>query len=260
MEIKNAAKEQELKSKLAEKVIDAKPTPPSSDTSSKAVQEKVTEAIVQLSTSTDDGDERGFRCDHDGCVSTFKTRSSLRDHQKGELILKFPMSSSTNMQSFSVHSDLRPYICAFCSSAFKSSSNRSKHERGSHSQQYQKRKLDREHQRNGDAEEATTPKRVKLTLPTPKVIKQEPVVTQRQKVTDFPCRYCDRIFKKAENRDRHEATHKDFNAFGKRLDCGIAYLFLVHDISQLFRLRILFEKLQDTRGIKSTHKDPHGAC
>ena len=38
----------------------------------------------------------------------------------------------------------RPYICNFCSSAFKSSSNRSKHERSSHSVQFEKRKMERE--------------------------------------------------------------------------------------------------------------------
>lgn len=35
----------------------------------------------------------------------------------------------------------------------------------------------------------------------------------------FPCRYCDRVFKKIESRDKHETTHKDFLAY----DCGYCY-------------------------------------
>lgn len=85
--------------------------------------------------------------------------------------------------------------------------------------QYQKRKLDRENQRNGDADEEPAAKKLKIApivqQPSPKVIKQEPAPSpKKQASSDFPCRYCDRVFKKAEGRDRHEATHKDFNAFG----------------------------------------------
>lgn len=120
--------------------------------------------------------------------------------------------------SLSVHSDERPYACAFCSSAFKSSSNRSKHERGSHPEQYQKRKLAREGQRNGDVEEQPPPKKVKVATPvqqTPKVIKQEPAASPKKPITEFPCRYCDRVLKRPDNRDKHEATHKDNRAFGE---------------------------------------------
>lgn len=243
MQIRKAALEQEQKSKLAEKEKEVKPESPSPEVK---VDPLTTVAITQqfLSTSTD-GDERVFVCHHDGCVSSFKTRSSLRDHQKGKFDLSVVLFSLNIFIRILVHSDLRPYICAFCSSAFKSSSNRSKHERGSHTQQYQKRKLARENQRNGNSDEATAPKRVKLTPTpsTPKVIKQEPVVVApvvppKKTVTDFPCRYCDRIFRKAENRDRHEATHKDFNAFGKCFKPSS--LGLSYHSSLTFRLRILF--------------------
>lgn len=117
-----------------------------------------------------------------------------------------------------VHSDERPYPCAFCSSAFKSSSNRSKHERGSHSEQYQKRKLDRENQRNGESEEhLAPPKRIRVApvQQSPKVIKQEPTASPKKLTNEYPCRYCDRVLTRADNRDKHEATHKDIRAFGK---------------------------------------------
>lgn len=118
-----------------------------------------------------------------------------------------------------MHSDERPYPCAFCSSAFKSSSNRSKHERGSHPNDYQKRKLDREHQKNGDVDEMlpSPPKKIKTVTiqQSPKVIKQEPT-SPKKATNEFPCRYCDRVLTRADSRDKHEATHKDIRAF----DCG----------------------------------------
>jgi hypothetical protein len=108
------------------------------------------------------------------------------------------------------------FSCNFCSSAFKSSSNRSKHERGSHPAEYQKRKRDRENPKNGNADESPPPpKKAKqaVTLPTPKVIKPETTSTPRR--TEHPCRYCDRVFSRGDRRDTHETTHKDIRAFGK---------------------------------------------
>lgn len=120
-----------------------------------------------------------------------------------------------------VHSDDRPYICAFCSSAFKSSSNRSKHERGSHNEQYQKRKAAREVQRNGEPEEQPPPPKRPKIVPEPpaRVIKTEPAASPKKQPSEFPCRYCDRVLKRADNRDKHEATHKDIRAFGKSAKC-----------------------------------------
>lgn len=43
--------------------------------------------------------------------------------------------------------------------------------------------------------------------------------TQRKTIQSFACRYCDRVFKQTENRDKHEKTHKDFLAY----DCGYCY-------------------------------------
>lgn len=117
-----------------------------------------------------------------------------------------------------MHSDERPYPCAFCSSAFKSSSNRSKHERGSHPEQYQKRKLNRESQRNGEADDSPPPPKRARVAPvqqSPKVIKQEPTASPKKQTNEYPCRYCDRVLTRADNRDKHEATHKDIRAFGK---------------------------------------------
>ncbi|CRL05354.1 CLUMA_CG017962, isoform A [Clunio marinus] len=149
-----------------------------------------------------DGDERIFKCLQDGCSSRFKSRSSLRDHQK-------------------VHSDERPYPCAFCSSAFKSSSNRSKHERGSHLKEYQKRKLERENMRNGEFNsESSPPKKLKfmpLQQASKVIIKTEATAAPKKpSVKGFPCRYCEKVLTRADNRDKHEATHKDYLAF----DCG----------------------------------------
>lgn len=116
-----------------------------------------------------------------------------------------------------MHSDERPYPCAFCSSAFKSSSNRSKHERGSHSEQYQKRKQQRENHRNGD-DDSPAPKKIKIApavQQSPKVIKVETTASPKKQSNEYPCRYCDRVLTRADNRDKHEATHKDIRAFGK---------------------------------------------
>lgn len=119
-----------------------------------------------------------------------------------------------------MHSDDRPYPCAFCNSAFKSSSNRSKHERGSHTNDYQKRKLERENQKNGEVElsSPSPPKKIKTVTiqQSPKIIKQEPVTSPKKGPNEFPCRYCDKVLTRADNRDKHEATHKDIRAF----DCG----------------------------------------
>jgi hypothetical protein len=119
---------------------------------------------------------------------------------------------------FPVHSDERPYPCAFCSSAFKSSSNRSKHERGSHSEQYQKRKLDRESPKNGETEGIPHSKKLKTSSTdqqSSKVIKQETTASPKKQSNEYPCRYCDRVLTRADNRDKHEATHKDIRAFGR---------------------------------------------
>lgn len=181
---------------------------------------------------------------------------------KKVIFQQLPVINCVTFFHFPVHSDHRPYKCAFCSSAFKSSSNRSKHERGSHSQQYQKRKHDRELQRNGDADaDEPAAKRVKiapaLQQQSPKVIKLEPAPSPKKQVsTDFPCRYCDRVFKRADSRDKHETTHKDFNAFGWKID-GVTWKST--NISSLFRLRVLFQELQNTRSPSSAHKNPHEA-
>lgn len=39
--------------------------------------------VVHTSQSSADDEERVFKCEQEGCYSSFKTRSSLRDHQKG---------------------------------------------------------------------------------------------------------------------------------------------------------------------------------
>lgn len=63
--------------KLAEKVKVVEPPP--------KVKKEVA-AVVNTSVSSVDGEDRMFRCEQDGCFSSFKTRSSLRDHQKGRKI------------------------------------------------------------------------------------------------------------------------------------------------------------------------------
>lgn len=188
---------------------------------------QATAAVVMsvLNVSADDED-RIYKCEQPGCFSSFKSRSSLRDHQKG-LSLEIFKQAKHNLSLIIVHSDDRPYACAFCSSAFKSSSNRSKHERGSHTEQYQRRKMLREGLRNGEVEEdetTTSPpaKKIKITLvQSPKVIKQEPAASPKKATNEFPCRYCDRVLKRADNRDKHEATHKDIRAFGELLEVAL---------------------------------------
>lgn len=73
--MRSAANQQQL-NKSATKVAELAPAP------SPPVLKIKKEPPAVLNTSTDD-DERTFRCDHEGCLSGFKTRSSLRDHQKG---------------------------------------------------------------------------------------------------------------------------------------------------------------------------------
>lgn len=150
--------------------------------------------------------QRIFKCNREGCLSSFKTRSSLRDHQK-------------------VHSDARDYNCGFCSKAFKSSSNRSKHERAIHQEEYQKRKYEREALKNngetGDTSENDEPSLKKSIVELPvgtKLIVHESASTKKmmRSPKDFPCRYCFKCFKKAEKRERHEAGHKD-NNYGEQI-------------------------------------------
>jgi KRAB domain-containing zinc finger protein len=63
-------------------------------------------------------------------------------------------------------------------------------------------------------------KRIKLTpaiqQQTPKVIKQEPEASPKKQPNEFPCRYCDKVFSRADTRDKHEQKHRDSSAF----DCG----------------------------------------
>lgn len=63
--------------KLAEKVKVVEPPP-------KVKKEVVAAQVLNTSVSSVDGEDRMFRCEQDGCFSSFKTRSSLRDHQKGK--------------------------------------------------------------------------------------------------------------------------------------------------------------------------------
>jgi KRAB domain-containing zinc finger protein len=148
-----------------------------------------------------DQNERIFKCEHEGCTSSFRTRSSLRDHQK-------------------VHSEERPFTCNYCPSSFKSSSNRSKHERGSHPAEFYKRKMEREADRNGETNESPLKKiKVESNVTLPKQEQITPISNSPPKRISFACRFCDRHFNKTENRDRHEATHKDFLAY----DCGYCY-------------------------------------
>lgn len=61
--------------KLAEKQKAEEPLP--------TVKKEVTTYVTNSSPSVD-GEDRVFKCEHEGCASSFKTRSSLRDHQKGK--------------------------------------------------------------------------------------------------------------------------------------------------------------------------------
>lgn len=72
--MRSAANQQQL-SKVAPKVAEPAPAPP-------PVLKIKKEPPAVLNTSSDD-DRRTFMCDYEGCLSGFKTRSSLRDHQKG---------------------------------------------------------------------------------------------------------------------------------------------------------------------------------
>lgn len=258
--MKTATAEQQL-NKLAEKTKIALPTLPTPPKIKKDPLPPVAASnLLNSSLSTADGEERVFRCDHEGCFSSFKTRSSLRDHQKGKTKLSDRLQALNRTFPLSVHSDERPYPCAFCSSAFKSSSNRSKHERGSHPEQYQKRKLNRESQRNGEADKSPPPKRIRLASvqQSPKVIKQESTASPKKQTNEYPCRYCDRVLTRADNRDKHEATHKDNRAFGRNLEHPT--LSQSQSLLLSFRLWILFEELQDARCASVAYKDPHGAC
>lgn len=67
--------------KLAEKVKVVEPPP-------KVKKEVVEAPVMNNSVSSADGEDRMFRCEQEGCFSSFKTRSSLRDHQKGKKNLK----------------------------------------------------------------------------------------------------------------------------------------------------------------------------
>lgn len=90
-------------------------------------------------------------------------------------------------------------------------------QRGSHPSEYQKRRVERESQRNGEADESPPPpkrSKVATTSPVIKVIKQEPTAPSTPKKPEYPCRYCDKVLTRADNRDKHEATHKDIRAFG----------------------------------------------
>ncbi|KAG5673514.1 hypothetical protein PVAND_003556 [Polypedilum vanderplanki] len=212
--------------------------------------------------------ERVFQCEHFLCKSSFKTRSSLRDHQK-------------------VHSEERPYKCNYCPSAFKSSSNRSKHERGSHSEQYQKRKLEREAEKANNG--STTETILSPASKKPKIENEEQKIISKQdseqnssnasaappsqpKRVTFPCRYCDRVFKKTEGRDKHETTHKDFLAY----DCGYCYKTFKSDdiLKEHMKIHItqtkfpctykncteVFEDRHSLRSHKSTHDPEEFIC
>lgn len=93
--MKSATADQQL-TKLAEKVKVSLPLPTPAVLSVKVKKDPpAATAINTLNTSQSsaDGDERTFKCDQEGCFSSFKTRSSLRDHQKGR-------NGSINVQLF----------------------------------------------------------------------------------------------------------------------------------------------------------------
>lgn len=77
--MRSAANQQQL-SKVATKVAEPAPPPP-------PVLKIKKEPPAVLNSSSDD-DKRTFVCDYEGCLSGFKTRSSLRDHQKGKKLRK----------------------------------------------------------------------------------------------------------------------------------------------------------------------------
>lgn len=90
--MRNAANQQQL-NKTAPKVAEPAPAPPP------PVLKIKKEPPAVLNTSSDD-DRRTFMCDYEGCLSGFKTRSSLRDHQKGEKISKNAVKMCNNLSIF----------------------------------------------------------------------------------------------------------------------------------------------------------------
>lgn len=75
---------QQQLTKLIEKVKVELPLPPSPAVKVKKEPPATITAIVYTAPSSADDEDRVFRCEQFGCLSSFKTRSSLRDHQKGE--------------------------------------------------------------------------------------------------------------------------------------------------------------------------------
>jgi hypothetical protein len=65
--------------------VKAKSTVPTPVPAPEIVKEPtfVVKSPVPSSVGADEEEDRVYRCDQDGCFSSFKTRSSLRDHQKG---------------------------------------------------------------------------------------------------------------------------------------------------------------------------------
>lgn len=72
--------QQQLTKQVAEKVKVELPSPPSPAVK---VKREPPATITAIANVTDDDEDRVFRCEQEGCPSSFKTRSSLRDHQKG---------------------------------------------------------------------------------------------------------------------------------------------------------------------------------
>lgn len=153
----------------------------------------------------------------------------------------------------------RPYGCHYCTSAFKSSSNRSKHERGSHPKEYQKRKLEREANGKSSLHRTTTTtattseppiKKLKLDEKSPKNNIQSPPtlpvrnnnVTPKQK---HQCRFCDRHFNHPDGRDRHESIHKFF-------DCGFC--------SKNFKTQELLKEHMRIHTEQTKFLCPHPTC
>lgn len=85
--MKNATAQQQL-GKLAEKLkVEPVETTPAKVTLPVKVKKEAPAAtsVSVLNTSIDDDGERIYKCEQEGCFGSFKSRSSLRDHQKGEL-------------------------------------------------------------------------------------------------------------------------------------------------------------------------------
>jgi KRAB domain-containing zinc finger protein len=127
-----------------------------------------------------------YRCPQTSCKSRFKTKNYLKDH-------------------FRVHTNERPYSCRFCEIAFKSTSNRSRHEKKSHPREYQIKKLQ-------EIEKGITPKGKQ---PVEKEVAGNSDETEEQpesnrKVSkrgnkEYSCRFCDKTFRRCDNWRRHEA-------------------------------------------------------